>query len=586
MKNHAITFVLILALLFALFAAGSALADNARDNLGKPMPDFSVTTADGERFTLSEELKTRKAVLVNFWATWCGPCVSEFPYMEEAYQLYKDRVAIIALSTEETDTPEVIKAFAEENGLSFPMASDTEAGIGELFVDGGIPTSVLVDRFGNVVMIEVGAQSRPDAFTNAFDVLLSDTYTESVIMNGFPGIKPDVAPVSDSQLGAAVGDPPFTVTSSDDPFAWPFLPGSADGKSCLKASNAGFASTVSEVLVEIDARAGDVFVFEAKLDTETFYEKLVLSLNGKKLRTFSGRADWFAYAVKLDEGKNVISLSYDTSLVYYTGDFDEDEYALLRAFRLLSGEEGAQALAANPVFSFADETALTVKNPGAREVAFTDDEGNDVLLQYYGTNTRGYIIYDNLAWCVGTISDQYDPDDILVTDSCTNTLLTPYVFQNRSMPVPLNSVEETGLCSTLVLMYNTLDSRIANLILFEDEESADEFCRRLENRGTHSGWSYIDSANDAAQDQLPESVSYTVRFTDPSGNPVPGCIINFCTDEMCVPVRSDGNGIAYFEGAPYEYHLQVIKVPEGHSFDTKQEFTAPLLGGEICFTVN
>ncbi len=585
MKKHAFLFLLTLALVFTAFAAVPAAAEGADEYLGKPAPDFSVTTIDGETFTLSEELKTKKAVLINFWATWCGPCVGEFPYLEEAYEQYKDRVAVIALSVEETDTQEVMAEFAQENALTFPIASDSELGLGDHFAVYGIPTTVLVDRFGNVVLVEIGAQSRPDAFTNAFDILLSDDYTETVTMKGFPGRKSEKAPASDEQLGAAVGNPPFKVTSSDAPFVWPFLPEGSGENSCLKASNAGQSSTVSEVLAEIDASAGDVFAFEAKLDTDVYYEKLCLSVNGEKVRTFSGRLDWFGYAVALAEGKNTVSLRYDRSLEYYLDETAEDECVLLKSFKLLKGEEGQQALSANPVFTFADETALTVTNPDAREVKIENMFGDDVLLELYGTNTKGYIVNDILAWCVGSISDEYDPDDVFITENCTDAMFTAYVFQNRLLSIPLNSTEETGLSSTLVLMYDTLDYRIANLVLFENEERAEEFCERLRvNRGYDAHWSYV--GEDDAQAQLPDSVTYTVTFTDRSGNPVPGCIINFCTDVMCTPVRSDENGVAVFEGAPYEYHLQVIKVPAGYDFDTKQEFTAPLLGGEISFTLD
>ena len=67
---------------------------------------------------------------------------------------------------------------------------------------------------------------------------------------------------------------------------------------------------------------------------------------------------------------------------------------------------------------------------------------------------------------------------------------------------------------------------------------------------------------------------------------MPGCIVNFCTEEMCVPAVADENGVATFTGEPYAYHLQVIRVPEGYSFDTAQEFTADPNGGEVRFTVN
>ncbi len=77
-----------------------------------------------------------------------------------------------------------------------------------------------------------------------------------------------------------------------------------------------------------------------------------------------------------------------------------------------------------------------------------------------------------------------------------------------------------------------------------------------------------------------------VKFVDQDGEPVPGCVINFCTDETCVPTFADEEGIAVFEGMPYAYHLQVIKVPEGYSFDTAYEFYVDEeAGGTMTVTV-
>lgn len=585
MKKHAILFALPLALLLAVCILGTAVAEGPADWLGKPMPDFTVTDANGDRFTLSEVLRTKKAVLVNFWATWCGPCVMEFPYMEEAYQAYKDQVEIIALTVEETDTDEVIRAFAKEWELSFPMASDTEAGMGARFTENGIPTSVLVDRFGNIALVEVGAQSRADAFTSAFDLLLSDDYTQTVTLKGFPGVKPDIAPVEDARLAAAVGKPPFCVTSSGDPFAWPFRPAKSGGKNVLAASNVGRMFTFAEVIAEIDAQAGDVFVFEAAINTVGFYERLVVSLNGEKVKAFSGQMDWFSYAVPLQEGENVVSLRYDKSIEHLMGAPNGGEHALLRSFRLLSGAAGAKALAANPAFAFSDETAIIVTDVNAREVRFTNMDGSDTMQQLYGANTRAYVVNGRVAHCMAGLSAQYDPDEVFLNENCTGTMHTANDFQNTLLTIPLNSEEETGLTSTLVLMYHTLDSRIANLVLFDSEASMLAFCDRLKNRGYECSWAYVDGRTDVGEIPLPESVTYTVRFIDPSGKPVPGCAINFCTNEMCVPVKADKSGVARFTGAPYAYHLQVITVPKGYAFDTAQTFTAPLLGGDLTFTV-
>lgn len=65
--------------------------------------------------------------------------------------------------------------------------------------------------------------------------------------------------------------------------------------------------------------------------------------------------------------------------------------------------------------------------------------------------------------------------------------------------------------------------------------------------------------------------AYTVTVVDQNGEPVPGVFINFCTDATCTPAMSDENGVITFAGEPDVYHLQVLKAPEGYSFDASFE---------------
>ena len=92
---------LCLLLAFSLLCAAlPALASNNAAALGQPFQDFSVTTIDGDTFTLSKALQEYEAVYLNIFATWCPPCAMEFPFMQTAYEEYGDRVAMIAISIE------------------------------------------------------------------------------------------------------------------------------------------------------------------------------------------------------------------------------------------------------------------------------------------------------------------------------------------------------------------------------------------------------------------------------------------------------------------------------------------------------
>ena len=167
---------LALTLVLLLGAAG-ALAD-PESYYGKTLPDFTVKTLDGEDFTLSESLKSHDLVLINFWATWCGPCRMEFPFLQDAWQQYADRIDVIALSVEETDTIKKLQRFAEQNGLTFRIGRD-ETGIFSRMRGNAIPTTLIVDRDGKIVYVDVGAKVSTDAFTELFDSLLNEVRVDS-----------------------------------------------------------------------------------------------------------------------------------------------------------------------------------------------------------------------------------------------------------------------------------------------------------------------------------------------------------------------------------------------------------------------
>ena len=178
MKNRSIRIlaVLFVALLLTL-GTSCALAD-PEEWLGSILPDFTVTTFSGETFTLSESLKTHPLVLINCWATWCEPCRMEFPHLETAWEQYEDRVDVVALSIEETDTPDVLREFANNYGLRFPIARDESNLYGTI---GGhsIPTTLIVNRDMRVVAVEIGSKTSVEAFTSLFDRLLNPSISMS-----------------------------------------------------------------------------------------------------------------------------------------------------------------------------------------------------------------------------------------------------------------------------------------------------------------------------------------------------------------------------------------------------------------------
>ena len=118
-------------------------------------PDFQLNNVKGEMVALNSF--RGKIVLVNFWATWCGPCRAEMPSMEEIYNGFsRKEFEILAVSTDEDGLRSVVP-FLEEYRFTFPVLIDDTLRINDLYGVSSIPTSVIVDRNGIVTNRFFGA---------------------------------------------------------------------------------------------------------------------------------------------------------------------------------------------------------------------------------------------------------------------------------------------------------------------------------------------------------------------------------------------------------------------------------------------
>ena len=120
---------------------------------GVAAPDFTGELIDGTSITLSE--LQEKPVIINFWATWCGPCVKEMPAFERLKDDFGDKIGIIAVNC--GDDAGTVKDYVEENGYTFPVVLDEEYSISMLYPTNSIPYTVVVDAEGRVTHISTGA---------------------------------------------------------------------------------------------------------------------------------------------------------------------------------------------------------------------------------------------------------------------------------------------------------------------------------------------------------------------------------------------------------------------------------------------
>lgn len=122
--------------------------------VGNLAPDFQTVTDAGEPVMLSD--LRGQVVLLNFWATWCGPCRVEMPEFQQQYEARAaDGLTILAVNNAES--PEVVRRFREEFGLTFPLALDHSAAIQTQYGIFSYPTTLLLDREGVIVARHFGA---------------------------------------------------------------------------------------------------------------------------------------------------------------------------------------------------------------------------------------------------------------------------------------------------------------------------------------------------------------------------------------------------------------------------------------------
>lgn len=141
---------LFLAAICGTVAAASLAAS---DLTGQTAPDFALKSATGENLRLSEY--RGDVVMINFWATWCGPCRQEMPLLDDLYARYK-RVGFNLLGVNIDDDAGRAMQMVEDLGVNFPVVFDDAKEVSRLYQVEAMPVTVLVDRQGTVRYVHHG----------------------------------------------------------------------------------------------------------------------------------------------------------------------------------------------------------------------------------------------------------------------------------------------------------------------------------------------------------------------------------------------------------------------------------------------
>ncbi len=324
---------------------GKELA-SAKLGLGDVMYDFTVTTAGGEKITLSEMLAEKDMVLLNFWFSTCGPCANEFPYMEQAYQEYKDRVGVIALDPLEDST--TVATYQGSMGLSFPMAACPSTWA-NTFGFTGYPTSIVIDRYGVICLMETGGLTSLTPFISMFEYFSGDSYVQKLCTGGVADIvvrrKPTTTMPTSEEIAAVIsnGDIPVTYLNageSDLEYNWPFILGEKDGTKCIVSSNKGIENGYSIIRMEVELKKGQALGMDYIISSEANSDILHVIANDEPVNSISGhdeKPQWKSlYPCVADEDG-----TYTVSLCYIKDDSDNvgDDAVYIKNVRIIDSSK-------------------------------------------------------------------------------------------------------------------------------------------------------------------------------------------------------------------------------------------------------
>jgi peroxiredoxin len=136
-------------------------------------PDFTLATLDGESVTLSD--LRGQAVIVNVWASWCGPCRLEMPAFKKVYGEYKERgLVILAVNSTSQDTRASVEKFAAEFQLPFPIPLDAEGQVARLYRVSALPSTFFVGRDGVITRVVIGGPLAESTLRAEVESLLAE----------------------------------------------------------------------------------------------------------------------------------------------------------------------------------------------------------------------------------------------------------------------------------------------------------------------------------------------------------------------------------------------------------------------------
>lgn len=146
-------------LLLAIFITVFSVSTGAGE-LSGPAPAFTLQTLEGKKVSLSDYKD--QVVMINFWASWCGPCRQEMPYLNKLYDTYK-KAGFVLLGVNLDEDVAAAKKFLDKTPVTFPVLLDPTGKVADQFKNQAMPSSYFIDREGNLAYLHQGYRPGEEA---------------------------------------------------------------------------------------------------------------------------------------------------------------------------------------------------------------------------------------------------------------------------------------------------------------------------------------------------------------------------------------------------------------------------------------
>ena len=544
-------------------------------HVGDKIDDFTITTYDGKEVSLYQLLEEKDMVLLNLWAIYCGPCGSEFPAMQEAYAQYQDKVGIIALSTDPTDSDENLAEYAQEKGMTFHVTRDT-VDLANRVHSSGIPTSIVVDRFGIICAIASGAEPEVSVFTNLFDIFTAEDYTESIFMPSLSAKLPEAEPADPAQLNEALNSEGgnLVFTNSASRFYWPMVVAEKDGRTVVSASNVNTTKSAAVVETQVEAKAGDVLVMEYKLSSYMNMSVLRMTVDKQDVKVNSLSRDWATTAYQFEEsGSHHITVSFETSIL----ENDGTQGLWIDSIRLVSGDEAARIMAEKPQYPIGKELGFKLLNESVEPAAIVIEETGEPIMSIK-------ICADPVLRFAVELPKNIDPESAFMLDPAENVYpLTAFATADGYLVEIPNPDPSEYFNSSVTLWGN--GGMIGAGYLYSSLEQANVNAQAMADAVGAPLKAVLWDDSMVMQEAPAGDGTYTVTYVDQNGDPVPGVMCQVCDANSCQVFVSNADGICEFTLPAGMYEIHTLMVPAGYEGDTTTVTEAPIGGGELSFTL-